>query len=152
MSAVTRLNLTRIHGWELRLYKFLQKTRMDDYSLDWSHWNCAMWSADAVMTITGVDAYAEFRGKVTSPISAYKAIKGFGFDGIEEVMDYKLDRIPYGQAWQGDFVLAPAPMVDLTNESGITGASPEGLAEIASPDASATPSWRDLGMAYAVCM
>lgn len=143
--------MQRLPGWDIRLYKFLNKTRREGYTLDWNHFNCALWSADAVMHITGVDIYAEYRGKVDSPLSAYKAIRSHGFNSIVEVMDAKLDRIARGLSTYGDLVLVPAPEV-MGHNLEVSLASPGNGAVIGSPDAQASSSWQELGISHALCI
>lgn len=66
--------LTRIEHWATRPYHefLLARAKMP---FAWGQNDCALFAADGVLAITGVDIAAEFRGKYSDERSAFAAIK-----------------------------------------------------------------------------
>lgn len=145
-STPTHAHLVRKPNWEIELYEFFAFTRQRELSLNWKFRNCASWTCDAIEKMTGEDLYAELRDAGETPFAVYKALRGLGFESVNEMVASKLEEIPRAFARYGDVCLYPLDQNALE-----IGASPEGLAEIASPDAEATTFDR-IGMTHAVCI
>lgn len=76
--------LTRIQHWATRAYHgfLLDRARTP---FIWGQHDCALFAADGVQAITGVDIAADFRGKYSDESSALEAIKTIA--GGETVAD-----------------------------------------------------------------
>src|SRR5579864_5172264 len=75
--------LTRVAHWDTRaLYNFLRERAREPFA--WGKNDCALFVADAVEAMTGVDIAAEFRGLYQSEEEAFALIRTVtGGEGIE---------------------------------------------------------------------
>ncbi len=94
--------IERLLDWEQRLYQFIEGRRLRPFA--WGRHDCALFAADAVQQMTGVDLAAEVRGQYHTA----KAARDYG--DLADVMDRTgLPRKPHpGLAARGDVVLLPA--------------------------------------------
>lgn len=87
----------RYQNWEGRLNDFfLSRIK---YPFTWGQNDCALFSADAVLAMTGIDHAAQWRGKYDDAASATKIMK----DGLESLVT--LPQVNINQAHRGDVVL-----------------------------------------------
>lgn len=63
----------RREGWESILAAEIDKARA--LAFDWQAHNCALWAADVVLALTGMDHARPYRGKIKSELSAARLLK-----------------------------------------------------------------------------
>jgi hypothetical protein len=66
--------IMRKHNWAEKLNLFLKQ----DFAFDWATCNCALFAADAVEAMTGVDFAVDYRGLKTKKSIVKKLKKDFG--------------------------------------------------------------------------
>lgn len=68
------MSLTRIQHWATRsFHEFLLARAKMPFA--WGQNDCALFAADGVLALTGIDIAADFRGKYSDEASAFAAIK-----------------------------------------------------------------------------
>lgn len=97
----------RLPNWSIRWVEFMQRSleQAGDLKLDWEDVTCTQWSGDGIEAITGHNPYEPFRGRHHGILGACKAIKGAGFDTLDDLITSLLDEVPIGMAHQGDLIL-----------------------------------------------
>lgn len=95
--------LTRLPDWEQRLHDFLVDHA--DVQFGWGAKDCALFGADAVFALTGVDHGAAFRGKYDDAAGAAQALKTFGGGTILRTFDQFLPRVRAAFAQRGDLAM-----------------------------------------------
>lgn len=65
--------LTRVEHWATRAYHTFLLERAHAPFV-WGRQDCALFAADGVLALTGVDIAADFRGQYTDEVSAFAAI------------------------------------------------------------------------------
>ncbi len=70
----------RIEGWEGALLRFVEGCRSAPFS--WGRFDCCLFAADALRAITGVDAFAPFRGRYRSGGGALRVMRRAGYDDL----------------------------------------------------------------------
>lgn len=93
------LNLTRRHDWPEALAGFIEARRRMPFH--WGSNDCALFAADGVLEITGVDLAAEWRGYKTERGALNRIRKAGGMRGFAAELPM---RHP-GLARRGDIVL-----------------------------------------------
>lgn len=120
-------NDLRLNGWEMRLDALLYSRRRTPFQ--WGIHDCALFAADAVLAVTGLDHAAELRGKGSRESLRFTAGQG----GLCAIATRALGQPqPASDAREGDIVLMPAGRrVGLSvcmTEKLVVGAAPVGLA------------------------
>jgi hypothetical protein len=92
--------MSRKENWPSFLFEEIEKARKAPFS--WAEHNCALWSADVVLAMTGVDYAAEFRAKVKTEKSALRFLKK---KSLKAIVSDRLQEIPLKMAQRGDVVL-----------------------------------------------
>lgn len=110
-STSTFVPIVRRPDWGQRLSEFLRECVQEKVVLDWDMFSCASWACDGVEAFTGVDLFAEYRGKAKSMAQTYALIHKSGFDSLEAIVASKLPTIPVAFARRGDLLLGPARSV-----------------------------------------
>src|ERR1700735_5391711 len=78
----------RAEHWATRAYHDFLKARANE-PFAWGAQDCALFAADGVLAITGVDIAADFRGKYDDEASAFAAIKTIaGGSTVEDAAVY----------------------------------------------------------------
>lgn len=98
--------LTRFHGWEIILDKFLLTNSHRPF--EWGEWDCGSFSAQAIQAITGVDMEAVYKDRHYSE----KAVERLG--GAEQVavtcaIRWELTECAPQMSGRGDLVLLSNP-------------------------------------------
>jgi len=75
----------RLDDWPERLNDFLGAAHGRLFL--WGKWDCCLFSADAVLAMTGIDVGVVFRGKYTTAVGAARAVKRYGGGTLEDAMD-----------------------------------------------------------------
>lgn len=122
----------RLHDWPERLAGFLDSRQGEPFA--WGSNDCALFAADAVQAITGVDLAREFRG-YSDEEGAATALASFvhnrplwhGAESLLEAVtlhiaeDHDLSEIPSSLARRGDLVLLRHPEEEGNHSVGIIG-------------------------------
>jgi len=96
--------VVRLSGWEKRLMELIRDS--EDRPFEWGVFDCALFAADAVNAITGVDLAADFRGHYSTAKGSVKALKKYGAGDLESTWTELLGPpIDIRQAGRGDVVL-----------------------------------------------
>lgn len=88
-------------NWEEILYAEIDK----HHAFEWGKKDCALFVADIVEKMTGIDYAKPFRGKYTTEKGAYMALKKYGHGSLENWVDYNFKEVKPTQAKRGDVVL-----------------------------------------------
>jgi hypothetical protein len=101
--------LTRVDGWPERLAEFLDRRQLMPFS--WGLHDCALFAADAVKEITGVDVAEDLRGTYNSAEQALRILKAKG--GLRGIVSGRLPLyLSPLQAHRGDVVCVLMPDPD----------------------------------------
>ena len=100
-----------------------------DTPFEWGTQDCAMFTADMVEAMTGMDLAGEHRGRYKTALGAKRYAAKFGDGGLTKVLDAKLDRVEKAFVQRGDVVLFSGdqgPTLGIYFNGGIFSAGPEG--------------------------
>ena len=96
---------TRLPDWRLALSNLVRTQR--DAPFAWGTHDCALWAADGMLAVSGVDIGADFRGTYSTAMGALKALKRKGFDTPEAVFPVRVGpALHVSSAMAGDIVAA----------------------------------------------
>lgn len=98
------LALRRFADWEARLAAYLEPLRTRPFG-PYGRYDCCIFSADAVLAMTGVDPMPEFRGRYRTRIGYLRALKRYGAGTLAATIDAKFARVPAALAQRGDLVM-----------------------------------------------
>lgn len=104
--------LVRIPGWRSALSRHIALAAPK--APVWGTHDCALFPADGVLAMTGVDPAEAFRGHYTTPAGSLRALKRYGAGDLLSTFAQAL-RAVTGQPWPGD------PCI-ITGDYGPTGA------------------------------
>lgn len=97
------IKLTRLDNWHTALTHYINEERTEGF--EWGTHDCALWAADCVHVITGVDFAKDARGTYNTPIGAYKTLlKVYGVENLKEVFSSRFVEQPICYARPGDVV------------------------------------------------
>lgn len=99
--------LTRLPDWRQRLDDYLDS--IDGKPFRWGELDCALFAADCVQAMTGVDLAADFRGLYTDQEGAEAAIKVAGHDTYAELVSSLLPLAEGGKHMIGDVAVVESP-------------------------------------------
>lgn len=121
--------MARRDNWPAILEAFLNERRTRPFS--WVDQNCALFAADWVKELTGIDPAAEFRSRILGPLSAMRIVRQAG--GITVLVDdacsaHGWPSVPLFFARRGDLVLTetdhgPAVGISLGHSAAFAGSS-----------------------------
>ncbi len=94
------IDLTRLPDWRARLDDYLDSIEGRPFA--WGELDCALFAADAVQAITGVDLAADFRGKYSDQAGAEAAVKSAGFEDYASLVASMLPAVEIGRHMIGD--------------------------------------------------
>lgn len=108
------MTLARLPDWRERLASFLVERLA--LGFDWRSRNCAFFAGDALEAQTGVDIFAPFRDKFSTPCGAVRALKREGFESVADYLRAAtpLTWSPVHLAKLGDLVLVRSAPLDVT--------------------------------------
>lgn len=97
----------RIEGWEGALLRAIEARRQARFA--WGRFDCCLFAADVLLAITGVDAFARFRGRYRSSGGARRVMKQAGYGDLLEAASDVLGDLGFGEvaplsARRGDIV------------------------------------------------
>ena len=133
--------LRRLDGWEERLALMVEVARHTPFA--WGRHDCALFAADVVERITGVDLAASYRGCYRSAEGAARALRRQGHGGLADAVAAALPEIQVARARRGDVVVVTAqgrPALGICLGAQAACAGPLGLTLL--PMAVATRAWR----------
>lgn len=109
--------MTRRPGWEERLFEVVADHSRRPFSWGGTDGgsDCHMMAMDAVAALTGVDPYADERGRYTTRIGALRRFSARGFAWLGDAYAAVLEEVPPALAQRGDIGL-----VEILDERGRT--------------------------------
>jgi len=93
----------RVADWRARLAAALHRHERQPFS--WGQSDCFLMAMDAAEAITGIDPYADERGKYRSAVGAARRLKRRGFDSPEEALAAVADTVPRPAIRAGDIAV-----------------------------------------------
>lgn len=93
----------RLPDWEARLAAYLEPLRLRAFA--WGEHDCCLFTAGAVLAMTGVDPMPEFRGRYSTAIGAERALRRYGASTLDATLDGKFAPIAPALAQRGDIVM-----------------------------------------------
>jgi len=101
----------RIQDWPERLDAFIKAAEKRPFC--WGEFDCALFAADCVFALTGIDHAADYRGKYAEERGALRLVKKAG--GLAAIATKALGQpIPLFSAQRGDVVLLKQPEIGMT--------------------------------------
>lgn len=113
--------------WQSDLMAFVESRESEPFV--WGKQDCALFAADAVQVMTGIDFAAEFRGKYKTETGARKQLAKLAGGGLEQALDAKLERVENAFVQRGDVVLFDGdlgPTLGIYFNGGVFSAGPDG--------------------------
>ncbi len=95
--------MNRFPDWHDRLCTFLDTVAEKPFK--WGEHDCALFGANAVLRMTGVDIAEEFRGKYDSHATSLIALREYGAGTLLKTMKSKLASTSVHLAKRGDLVM-----------------------------------------------
>ena len=89
-------------NWQSALHDYIDSKRKTPHK--WGSNDCALFSANAVKEITGMDYAKDFRGKYRSRKGAFKVLKERGCKTVEDIANLILEPIKPEVCMKGDVV------------------------------------------------
>lgn len=100
--------MKRIDGWRKALDEYITTT--DRAVFEWGKLDCAIFAANAVEAMTGVDLYEDFRGTYSTERGAFQAIRDAGFDNYIDLLEDRLGAsVASSELTLGDLAVVEAP-------------------------------------------
>lgn len=90
----------KLPDWEQRLSEYIESVR--DTPFVWGEHDCCTNFFDAALAMTGTDLWHDFRGRYSTELGAFRALKRYGNGDIEPTLDARCEAIPVGFAQRGD--------------------------------------------------
>lgn len=91
----------RAANWEQILFEEVDKHHV----FEWGKKDCALFVADIVEKMTGIDYAEPFRGKYSTEKGAYMALKKYGHGSLENWVDSNFKEVKPTKAKRGDVVV-----------------------------------------------
>ena len=100
--------MKRLEAWPELLHEFLEASESQPFA--WGVRDCATFTCDAVLVMTGVDLASDFRGQYSNVGGAARTMRKFAGGGVEAVADkvtkqHGMPEISPKLAQRGDVVL-----------------------------------------------
>jgi hypothetical protein len=134
----------RLPDWEDRLNALIEEREREPFR--WGSHDCALWGADVVLALTGIDHGAAFRGKYDDREGAAAALREFGAGTVVRTFDAHLDRVLKPFAGRGDLARIrrspEAPLASLGVVIGSDALCPGDMGLVRIPRARWTVCWR----------
>lgn len=94
--------MTRLSTWESDLAAFVANRFEKPFT--WGEHDCALFGADAVLTITGTDPAPDFRGVYSDQKGAREALRKFGKGTLLKTYQDRFPEKPISFAQRGDLI------------------------------------------------
>lgn len=98
-----RQKLVRLADWEERFNRFLSQ-RLDAKHEE-GEIDCALFAAEDIEALTGVDLGKHFRGKYSGKVGSARKLKELGVKDVRGLADALLPKVPVAMAQRGDIAL-----------------------------------------------
>lgn len=112
--------LKRRTDWPERLGEKIEQMKGKPFV--WGELDCCIFAADMIETITGVDVYAEFRGKYTTIDGAHEQIqataRSLAMAVTKTLKRYGCTRKPVNEAQRGDLVMTECGALGIVSLDG----------------------------------
>lgn len=133
--------MKRIKGWEQALAATTRAAMPKRHA--WGSHDCALFAADCVRAITGVDLAEEFRGQYNDENGARRVLASLGCENVGDLASRYLPEIDAPMARRGDVVMMDGkfgPFLAIVDGWTAVGPSLRGLEHV--PASSALRAWR----------
>jgi len=102
--------MARCNNWPAKLALFVEEKRNQPFV--WGENDCALFTCDWIIILTGADCAAELRGRYRTALGASRLLRRFG--GLERLIEGNAEEfgwkeIPVRAAQRGDIVIAFLP-------------------------------------------
>ena len=104
--------ITRLPDWRARLEAYLDSIEGRPFA--WGDLDCALFAADCVLAMTGVDFANDFRGKYTDYASGLAALKAAGFKSYAGIVSNCLPQAQPDEVGIGDIAVVDIPPARLS--------------------------------------
>ena len=101
------MSLARIPTWRVALHETIEAHRRLPFA--WGQHDCALFVADCVRAMTGLDLATGFRGSYSTPAGSVRALKRAGFDDLVALAANFFEAIPPMMARAGDIAAIETP-------------------------------------------
>ena len=91
--------MTRLRNWTVNLNRVISS--YTDTPFQWGVFDCCVFASECCNAICGKDPYAEFRGRYSTKIGAYRIIKN-SYGSLEAVLDSYFQKIDINFVQRGD--------------------------------------------------
>lgn len=133
--------MRRVKGWEQALAGVTRAAMRQPYA--WGSHDCALFAADCVRAVIGIDLAEEFRGQYDSEDGARRLLASLGCEGVADLAARYLSEIEPAEARRGDIVVMPGKFGDfLAVVDGRTAVGPAARGLTHSPMSIALRAWR----------
>lgn len=133
--------MIRIKGWEQALASVTRAAMRKPYA--WGAQDCALFAADCVRAVIGVDFAEEFRGAYGDEEGARRVLASLGCENVGDLAARYLPEIETPEARRGDIVMMPGEFGDfLAVVDGRTAVGPAARGLTHSPMLIAKRAWR----------
>jgi hypothetical protein len=95
--------MRRLPDWEVRLHAYIEACAGAVFA--WGELDCALFSAGAVLAMTGTDPAASFRGRYSTAVGSARALRRYGAGTLEATIDAGFVEKPLAFAGRGDLVM-----------------------------------------------
>lgn len=99
--------MKRFRDWEQRLSFACMAVTERPHA--WGTHDCALYAADCVLAMTGVDLAEDYRGRYTTPVGAARMLKRAGVDNLGDFAAQMLPEIDIRAAGRGDLLICDGP-------------------------------------------
>jgi hypothetical protein len=97
------MDIFRCQDWEERLALYLD--RINEVGFAWGRHDCALFAADCVNAMTGVDPAERYRGKYDTARGAAEALRLYGAGTLLKTMKSIFWQVSVSHAQRGDVVM-----------------------------------------------
>ena len=125
----------RLPNWEFNLANFLKRSAKRQFK--WGEFDCCLFACDAAKIVNGIDGAVDFRGRYTTRIGAFKALKKYGKTTVADTLSFVFGNpVPLLLANRGDIALVNnnGEQIAAVVFNGIWAVSESGLIQLSSDD------------------
>lgn len=100
--------VVRLPHWRSALSKCIEEALQRPF--EWGRHDCALFAADAVLAMTGVDPAEGWRGRYSTPRGAIRVLRRDGYDDHIAYAEGYLPEVHPARAAMGDIVMVETPV------------------------------------------
>lgn len=94
--------MTRLKNWTVNLNKVISSHTETPFQ--WGVFDCCVFASECCKAICGKDPYAEFRGRYSTKIGAFRIIKNT-YGSLDAILDNHFQRIDLNFVQRGDICI-----------------------------------------------